>query len=233
MAKVTLAMVHDLITKQGEAFMAEIKSLRDEVAALKAQIAATDSATACSPQSTSAADPKTFADAVKSSIRSALDEDKAKQEVIIQRLPENNNDKVDVDELCSLAEVAVKPTAVSRLGKPDPKRPRFLKATFPSIFDSRLFRAKVEESKEALSVSFPDVRCRPARTRDQQAIHKALSPEVFNLNKNAVSGTSFSIRPNGEVWKFCKNESGHWKRDADWTFSPSVGQGNGNITTSS
>ncbi|ELU09907.1 hypothetical protein CAPTEDRAFT_198361 [Capitella teleta] len=129
MAKVTLALVHDLIKKQTETFIAEITSLRDEVAAFKAQLAATNLTS--SPQSTPA-QPSSFADVVKTSIRSALEEDRAKQEVIIQRLPENTRDVADVHEICARAEVIVKPTAVTRLGKSHPNRPLALEDAFPS-----------------------------------------------------------------------------------------------------
>ncbi|ELU12658.1 hypothetical protein CAPTEDRAFT_210230 [Capitella teleta] len=201
MAKVTLALVHDLIKKQTETFIAEITSLRDEVAAFKAQLAATNLTS--SPQSTPA-QPSSFADVVKTSIRSALEEDRAKQEVIIQRLPENTRDVADVHEICARAEVIVKPTAVTRLGKSHPNRPRIVKVTFPSTFDARTFRSKVEESKATISDSFPNICCRPARTRDQQARHKTLGPEVYKLNQNAKSGLeSFSLRPNAS----CKRSS--------------------------
>ncbi|ELU15010.1 hypothetical protein CAPTEDRAFT_209156 [Capitella teleta] len=168
-----------------------------------AQLAATNLTS--SPQSTPA-QPSSFADVVKTSIRSALEEDKAKQEVIIQRLPENNRDVADVHEICAKAEVIVKPTAVTRLGKSHPNRPRIVKVTSPSTFDARTFRFKVEESKATISDSFPNICCRPARTRDQQARHKTLGPEVYKLNQNAKSGLeSFSLRPNGK--RGCSNKA--------------------------
>ncbi|ELU07438.1 hypothetical protein CAPTEDRAFT_209437 [Capitella teleta] len=140
MAKVTLALVHDLIKKQTETFIAEITSLRDEVAAFKAQLAATNL------------------------------------------------------------------TTVTRLGKSHPNRPRIVKVTFPSTFDARTFRSKVEKSKATISDSFPNICCRPARTRDQQARHETLGPEVYKLNQNAKSGLeSFSLRPNGK--RGCNNKA--------------------------
>ncbi|ELT97669.1 hypothetical protein CAPTEDRAFT_189389 [Capitella teleta] len=185
MAKVTLALVHDFIKKQTETFIAEITSLRDEVAALKAQLAATN--LTGSPQSTPA-QPSSFADVVKTSIRSALEEDKAKQEVIIQRLPENNRDVADVHEICAKAEVIVKPTAVTRLGKSHPNRPRIVKVTFPSTFDARTFRSKVEESK-ILAIS-------ETWLTDAISNHEVL-PDSFNIYRKDRCTTQPSKRGGG------------------------------------
>ena len=46
----------------------------------------------------------------------------------------------------------------------------------------------------------------------------------FKLNESAKSNgldESYSIRHNGEVWKFTKTADG-WKRALNWTFIPST-----------
>ena len=62
-------------------------------------------------------------------------------------------------------------------------------------------------------------------TRDEQAKHAKVSKPVNKMNeeaKKAGNTESYSIRLNGEVWKFVKTESGRWERDSYWKFMPSI-----------
>lgn len=234
-AKVTLIAIQNLLQTQTASFVAEIQSLRDEVGLLRTELAAAQerfskqASLPAPPASSSAMGAKdhSFADVVKASVCSAIEEEKSKNEIVIQGLPENDHDEQDVRELCTRASVNVKPVTVNRLGKPNPDRPRRLKASFPTPFDARTFMAKVDECKESDPVSFP-IRVRPGRTREQQA----LSSKVYKLNQKARSGESFSLRNNAEVWMYKKSDDGKWLRVTDWTFSDSE-QGNGDQTPSS
>lgn len=221
MTKLTLAAVQDLVKKQTEILVAEIQSLREDVAVLRTELAAAQEERASNqPQqlasiATSNEGKRSVADVVKASVCSALDEEKAKKEVVIQKLPENDRDVQDVHELCEKITVTVKPETVIRLGKPNPNRPRSLKVSFPTSFDARTFMSKVEQCKESEPDSF-EIRCRAGRTREQQA----LSSKVYKLNLKSKSGESYSLRSNGDVWKYGKGEDGKWLKVTDWTFPP-------------
>jgi len=153
------------------------------------------------------------------SVQSALLEESAKKDVVIN-LPENKRDTADIEDLCQQAKVTVKPTAIARLGKPNPDRTRPLKVSFPSAFDARTFQSRIDTYKESSTdEALTKLRCRPCRTREEQAKFSALSKEVKKLNEAANEGESFSIRQNGEVWKFIKDND-HWKRAMNWNFSP-------------
>ena len=63
------------------------------------------------------------------------------------------------------------------------------------------------------------LRMRPSRTREEQSLFKRKSDEVFKLNtaaKNENKKESFSLRENGQIWRFTQNENGRWVRDKDW-----------------
>lgn len=239
MAKLTLAAVHSLFNDQTKTFMDEINALKEEVASLKAEVAATrefmgscttGETLADSTQSVTDASTKTFADALKNSmhsvvtntVQSALREQQVRNDVVINKLPEKNNDVNDVDQLCSTIEVKVKPTNILRLGKNDAHRPRPLKATFPNPFDARIFMAKIDESKKKGIESVAQLKCRPGRTREEQAKYSTIAKTVHKLNQDAKAEgvVSYSLRRNGEIWKFTKTDNGSWRRVSDWTYSP-------------
>lgn len=175
-----------------------------------------------------------FVDVVKSSIQSALRDEKAKNDVIINAMPENQSDRDDVNTLCNKVRMVTKPCDVTRLGKPDKNHPRPIRATFPSQFDARAFLARIEEERKKNDGSLPSIRVRPCRTRDEQAKHAKVSKQVNKMNedaKKAGNTESYSIRLNGEVWKFVKTESGRWERDSDWKFKPSIPDSGNEIST--
>jgi anthranilate/para-aminobenzoate synthase component I len=234
----TLAAVESLIQEQTKSLTAEIASLRTEVETLRASLAAVQN---LSNQQTTPTDPspnKLFADVVKASVQSVLQNEDAKKEVVLN-LPENNRDSEDMEELCAKTEIATKPSSITRIGKVNsttdnasssatsnrPSRPRPLKATFATSFDARTFMAKFEAYKKGArnGDSLKKVRCRPCRTREEQARHAEHYKEVHEMNEAAKSAglESYSLRNNGEVWKFAKKENGKWKGVSDWTFTPS------------
>ena len=167
--------------------------------------------------------PHPFASVIKSSVQTALQEACVKKDVVIT-IPENNRDLADIETLCDKVQAHVKPTSVTRLGKPktNQTRPRPLKASFPTQFDARAFIAKIESSrKETNDETFAKIKCRPCRTREEQVVYAARSKEVHKLNEGARSEDkeSFSLRNNGDVWKYTKSSEGRWNREPNWTFN--------------
>lgn len=67
------------------------------------------------PASASAMGAKghSFADIVKASMCSAIEEKKSKNEIVIQGLPENDHDEQDVCEMCTRASVNMKLVTVN------------------------------------------------------------------------------------------------------------------------
>jgi hypothetical protein len=151
-----------------------------------------------------------------------MNDEKTRNEVVISQMPENKRDVEDIEELCAVVQVAVRPTAVSRLGNDTTKHPRPVKISFPTPFDARTFLAKADAARKEGNDATKKLRCRPCRTQEEQSKFKKLREEVRNLNDGAVDGQSFSLRNNGEVWKFAQDAEGKWRRVQGWTHTSSV-----------
>lgn len=202
----------------------ECQQLRRENKALQELVS-----TPLEPKNPATNDTRSFADVVKSSVQTVLREEKVKSDVILINVNDAKQDSNDIKELCSEIGFPTQPVGVQRLGKPQTNRPRLLKVTFGSVFDARAFQAKFLEAKKEDHPKTSGVRCRPGRTKAEQENFTKLSKAVYNLNKDAkpAGNESFSLRPNGQVWKFAKDEEGRWKRVTDWTYTPvSPAQGN-------
>lgn len=205
--------------------MGVIKDLRTEVDSLKSELAEVKALTKF-PSPTPSTDmndaPRDFASVVKETVRSVFKDESVKKDVIIH-IPENKQDDTDVNELCQKVQVKVKPCAITRIGKPATDKKRPLKASFPSPFDARAFMAKFDACKKENNAdpSLAHISCRPCRTRDEQARYTSARAGVTKLNGDAKSAgilhESYSLRSNGEVWKFVKC-SDKWTRAKDWTF---------------
>jgi hypothetical protein len=183
------------------------------------------------------ANEKTFAEVVTASVKTALRDEKSKSEVIVAQMPENKKDDDDIKALCDKAGIVIRPTTITRLGKPSAERTRPVKLTLPTPFDARAFLAKMEETRRnATEDAIKSLRCRPCRSHNDQIRHQSLSAKVHKLNQDAkASGNdteSYSLRSSGEIWKYAKCESGRWKRVIGWSVDPSslpepVDSGNG------
>lgn len=211
----------------------EVNELKDEVVSLKETLA--ESKTANAPHSSAETLLKrSFADTVKSSVKSVLLDEKAKSDVIISGLAENKKDEEDIATLCTDANIAIKPAGLVRLGKVNDASttPRLVKASFNTSFDARTFMARLDEHKKNTKDGFKKVKCRPSRSKDDQQRHNALSDKVYKMNKEASKKReeSYSLRRNGEVWRFTKTTSGSWTRDSNWKFGTEQTQGNGSRT---
>ena len=173
--------------------------------------------------------PALFSEMVKSSVKAVFQHEHAKNDVIIKGMKENNTDENDVISLCDKVQAVTKPKDLVRLGKPNAKRPRLLKASFQTSYEARGFLSRFDACKKGDAGALPkDIRCRPSRTREEQEKRNALSSQVFKLNQDVGTdgGISYSLRQNGEIWKFAKQESGKWRRVLDWSFKSGT-QGNG------
>lgn len=217
---------------------AEVINLREELAAVKAaltphnQHSPTAAAAVPSEHSTSPS-PPSFADIVKSSVQSVLQEEKVKSDIIVANFKDSKQDVADVDALCTEVGFSSKPIDIQRLGKMQTDRPRLMKISFQTAFDARAFQTKVEEAKKSDSLTQSTIKCRPGRTKEEQAKHTKLSKTVYELNTSAKQKDSpvesFSLRQNGQIWKFQLSENGKWIRATDWQYQPPApASGNGN-----
>jgi hypothetical protein len=164
---------------------------------------------------------------VAASIKYVLDNDKARSEVIIAKLPEKKQDTQDIDKLCADLNLSSRPTAITRLGKKEGQHHlRLTKVTFATPFDARKFLAKVDEVQRSDAETDDDdstaksIRCRPCRNFEEQKRHKCSRRHVKKLNGDSraagVEDESFSLRQNGDIWKFKKMSNGKWTRVRDW-----------------
>jgi hypothetical protein len=70
------------------------------------------------------------------------------------------------------------------------------------------------------------IRCRPCRNRDEQARYRQQHETVRKLNSTAKDNgvhdkESYSLRNNGQIWKFTERDNGKWQHMADWELPPS------------
>ena len=172
----------------------------------------------------------TYADVVRSSVRSVIHDEQCKAEMIFSSVEEKGKDREFIANLCDKMDLQTKPIEISRLGRskpPSTDRPRLLKVTFQTAFDARTFRVKYDEVKGKEGI--PSHRLRNGRNKDQQALFKKNSAIAHKLNEDARksgSNASFTLRDNGEVWKFSKQEGGMWIREEQWKLSTSTRPGN-------
>lgn len=168
-----------------------------------------------------------YAEAVRSSVRTVMQDEQCKAEMVFSAVEEKGKDQEFVTDLCNKMQLLAKPVEVSRLGRskpPQTERPRLLKVTFQTAFDARTFRAKYEETKGTNDI--PYHRLRSGRTKEQQALFKKNGTITYQLNqesKNAGSNVSYSLRDNGDVWKFSKRGDGKWIREKEWKLDAESG----------
>ena len=164
--------------------------------------------------------PKSFADVVKASVQSVIHEEKVRSDVILINVKDAKQDFDDVKTLCADIGFPSNPIATQRLGKSQENRERLLKVSFGNAFDARAFQAKFNEAKKDDNPRARGVRCRPGRTKAEQDQYSKLNKTVHNLNVDSSDGESYSLRPNGQIWKFAKSDEGHWKRVPGWSYKP-------------
>lgn len=166
---------------------------------------------------------KSLPDMLRQSVCSALEEEKSKCDVIISRAVESQNDDTFMSTLCTTMRSSIKPTHLVRLGKKG-SHPRLLKASFPTSFDARAFIAKYDEARKTKTGELPNIRMRSSKSGNELAAFIKSSNLAYKLNtqaREAKLNESYSVRDDGSIWKFAKEEdSGTWKRVHGWTPPP-------------
>lgn len=156
----------------------------------------------------------TFASVVQQSVKDALNEDRCKCDVIISSAPDGGDDKKLVNEICAKMDFTSKPTDIKRLGPINKDRPRLMRVSFGTSFDARTFISSFRQGSD-----LPPYRLRPGKTKTELENFKNRSTHAYKLNEDARKNgetVSFSLRDNGDIWKFAKNESGSWRREKNW-----------------
>ena len=160
---------------------------------------------------------KTFARVVEQSVKAALQEDRCKRDVVISGAPEEGDDMKLIGKLCEKMEFATKPTNAERLGKKE-DRARLLKLSFTSSFDARAFMARYSQARQN-DPELPRYRLRSGKSKEEWSAFKKHLTLANKLNEDARKNkddVSYSVRDNGQIWKFAKNDSGAWRRVSDW-----------------
>lgn len=149
-----------------------------------------------------------------------MEEEKCRNDVMISRVEEKGQDQAMISDLCTKLELKATPIGIMRVGHKSkaPSHHRMLKVSFANAFDARAFSARFDEKKKA-GTALPSLRMRPGRTKQEQALFKRKGDEVHKLNKTARDSNaneSFSLRNNGDIWRFTKNGDGKRVRDGAW-----------------
>ncbi|ELT95384.1 hypothetical protein CAPTEDRAFT_190799 [Capitella teleta] len=200
------AMLKDIMTELKEA-KEERASLRAEIDGLKnineellAAINARPPSMAMSAGASSPPQGGAFADVVRSSVRSALQNEEHLKEVIMSKIEEHGRDDTVVSDLCQKMNFCSRPTDVKRLGKKptNDNYRRLLKMTFSSVFNSRVFRSRFNEMKKEYE-TLRRIRLRPGRTKEEHEEYKNSVTIANKLNdeaKKSENNTSYSVRDN-------------------------------------
>lgn len=174
-----------------------------------------------------------FAEVVRNTVKSAL-YDKAiplhgtTNEVIVSNLKEDNNDSDVISNLCDKINFLSKPSRLQRIGKQVVDKHRLLKISFDTPFDARTFIARFNQEKSSTTNNIPNIRVRPSKSaEDRKVFNKSyqIASKMNQVAKNENANYSFSVRDNGEIWKFNKTENDKWIRASDWKLPENTGNG--------
>ncbi|ELU11850.1 hypothetical protein CAPTEDRAFT_188659 [Capitella teleta] len=120
-----------------------------------------------------------------------------------------------VTTLCEKVDHPYMPKNASRMGRKSTERICPMMVTFGSNLEARTFKSRCKEAMEKLGMRH--IRVRSCRTKNDGEAAKAAKEEGGTV--------SFSLRDNGQIWRFTKDgQYGDWRRDTEWSDSPS---GNG------
>ena len=214
--------------EESKELRAAMKDLTDACASLKSENAELQEKI-CSvqktPTSISGASPSKaplFSDVVKQSVKAAMRDEKAKSDVVVAKVEEKGNDLQVMSELCSKINFETKPIDVSRLGKKSEDRCRPLKVSFGCRFEARTFCSRFNEAKSnKANKEIQNLRVHAWRGKEEHATYVKSRDIAFKLNEEARKAgrndyESYSVRENGDMWKFTKDEHGKWNRVQDW-----------------
>jgi hypothetical protein len=166
----------------------------------------------------------TFAQVVRQSVQTALADENSRNDLVIGKVEEKGRDDETVAAVCEKIDFKGKPTEIRRLGQKKENRPRPLKVSFGCSFDARTFRASFEK-RQKTEKDVPKWRLRRHRTKDEQELFVKNSKIAFRLNEDAKKqklNESYSLRDDGNVWKFLKKDDGKWTREKNWRLSSDV-----------
>lgn len=222
-----ISLLKPLIKEATQGLEDEIKLLRSEVMQLKEQLnqsveevketMSVDAADRASFSETVVASK--YSDVIKKSVQTVLQEDKLKSELILSKVDEKEHAQEFIAQLCEKINYHKKPVDIKRLGKKTEDRNRVIKLTLPTPFEARTFTARYMQEKDREDV--PNIRIRPCRSTEEQKVFTKSNSKVYAMNKKASEANrkeSFSLRPNGEIWRFYENDAGSWVRDRSWSL---------------
>ena len=206
--------------------MKELKTanaaLRSEIGELKSQmLALQDNQCRCSspspPLQGDGCITSSFADVVRSTVESTMNDAKAKNEVILTGVKEGD-DQQFLGDLCNKMNVSSTTYDQMRIGRKNDERNRLLKLTFPTNFDARKFMAKFDQLKSE-KAELPNIRMRLGKTKQERDAYIKSKIAAKKLNDESTDANcSFSLRDNGSIWKYVKGDDGKWKRDQGWSY---------------
>ena len=224
------SMVQAIIVKMKPLLDDCMKELRDEISALKEEVSELKSELLKKksnpenpvPQSYSSVASPSLTKIMQTTMKDTLNEEKTKAQVVIANAKETGKDVEFMTSLCDKVKHKSMPKAVARIGRKEkPEHSRLMKVTFDSNFDARTFMSCYEAAKsdETSDKELSEIRIRPCRTKSEQTKYKAKLIKLREMNKTAKDDgdqVSFSLRDNGNIWRYVKHNSGKWKRDTEW-----------------
>ncbi|ELT98730.1 hypothetical protein CAPTEDRAFT_198560 [Capitella teleta] len=160
--------------------------------------------------------PSLYSDVVRSSVRNALQEKKARNEAIVTRIKESENETEVFRKICSEVESDGSPSEVVRLGKKVDGREQPLKVPFATSFDARRFCASVNAAHKENEDDVTEFRVRLGKTKSKLEKYKKNKVIISCLNEEAKEkkeSVSYSIRDNGSTLKYKKQDDNKWIRE--------------------
>ena len=158
---------------------------------------------------------------VKSSIKSVLESEKSKREIIVSRLPESSStgtgggDSGIMKKICVDIGFPNPPVEVKRLGQQQTNLSRLLKVTFQSEFEARAFKSTYKTAKPVLP-NLPKIKIRRNLDAEARKAYSKKAKVVYELNqdpsKTANGIVSYSIRDNGIICKFIRKLDAKWQK---------------------
>lgn len=131
-------------------------------------------------------------------------------EVIAMGLPEDTDLQSFFTESSSILNCCP-PSGAQRIGRPG-SFPRLVCLSFNSSSDARAYRLSATKARRENKINF----------RTRPSFPKELRPKLrvaASLNRAADDDTSYSVREDGQIWKFVRSDDNKWIRDAAWCES--------------
>ena len=134
----------------------------------------------------------------------------ASHEVIVIGLSEDIIDLQEFSIESSRMLNCFPPSRAQRIGRPG-SSPRLVCLSFTNSSDARVYRLSATRARREDKVDF---RARPSLPKELRSKLRLAA----SLNRDAGEDTSYSVREDGQIWKFVRSD-GKWIRDANWSES--------------